>query len=208
MIIFILLASITIITINASANAATDNASETQTLFEAEAEAEKSFLFSLRGTYKHYCAPCHGETGEGDGIYYSTDLSPMPRNLTDEGHMSTRSETELFKWIKDGSAASGKSNLCPPWGSTLSEETIRNLVSYVRGLSFRSSQFGEKPAADAEEISQSRQSRSPQAIYYWSSSSKLLLLIAISLFIVIVGIYQWRRNRRIETWMGETETQD
>lgn len=197
MIVFILLASITIITINASANVATDNASETQTLLEADLEAEKSFLFSLKGTYKHYCAPCHGETGEGDGIYYSTDLSPMPRNLTDDGYMSTRSEAELFNWIKAGSAASGKSNLCPPWGNTLSEETIRNLVSYVRGLSFRSRQFGEKPAADAEEISQSRQSRSQQAIYYWSSISESTLLIAVFLFMVIVGVYQWRRNRRI-----------
>lgn len=199
MTIFVLLAYAYYIVISSAnvanaANAATDNAFETSETF---LEAEKSFLFSPRGTYKHYCAPCHGEMGEGDGTYYSTDLTPTPRDLTDEGYMSTRSDADLFNWIKDGSAASGKSNLCSPWGHTLSEETIRNLIGYVRSLSFRSEEkLIAKETFQIPSSTSSISSKISKQAISWKSISDLILFPVASLFIV-VGICQWRRNRRI-----------
>jgi hypothetical protein len=92
------------------------------------------FLFSPKKTFQHYCSPCHGLTGEGDGRYYASGLTPKPADLTAK-EISARDEAYLFKWISRGSAATGKSNLCPPWGKTIQEEHIRGIIAHLKTLS-------------------------------------------------------------------------
>ena len=46
-------------------------------------EAKTGFVFRYgEKLYANYCAPCHGETGEGDGIYFGYDLNPKPPDFT------------------------------------------------------------------------------------------------------------------------------
>ncbi len=83
--------------------------------------------------YARYCAPCHGATGLGDGRYIASGLKPAPSNLTKKGPDALPPD-QIASWIRDGSAASGRSDLCPPWGKTMSEHEINILGDFVRRL--------------------------------------------------------------------------
>lgn len=83
--------------------------------------------------YKTYCAQCHGIHGNGKGVNVR-DMSVQPRDHTDAKEMSTRSDEDLFKAIKEGGQSISKSVLMPPWGPVLSDEEIHALVGYLREL--------------------------------------------------------------------------
>ena len=48
--------------------------------------------------------------------------------------METLSDDTLFRVIKEGGPAIGKSPQMAAWGENLSDQTIRELVAYVRTL--------------------------------------------------------------------------
>lgn len=77
------------------------------------------------------CTPCHGQDGTGGGPSAAA-LDPKPRNLTDESYVSTLSNEHLFKVISGGGLAVGKSAAMPAWSTSLSDEDIRDVVSYIR----------------------------------------------------------------------------
>lgn len=83
--------------------------------------------------FEHYCAVCHGASGEGDG-FNAFNLNPKPRNLADRESMRRFSDQQLFAAISQGGLERGKSNLMPPWGNTLNERQVRYLVAYLRTL--------------------------------------------------------------------------
>jgi mono/diheme cytochrome c family protein len=85
--------------------------------------------------FNHYCAICHGETGDGAGQYYGFGLSPTPANFTDKAFMKTLSDETMFKSISEGSVSVGKSNMCPPWGKTLQKEEIDSIMTYLKTFS-------------------------------------------------------------------------
>lgn len=85
--------------------------------------------------YLEHCAPCHGDTGKGDGKYYASGLEPRPRDFTNPGFMNQTKDEYLIEVIRKGTAAFGKSSYCPPWGATLKEdEKIKNVVAFLRTL--------------------------------------------------------------------------
>lgn len=109
---------------------------------------EQAFVYSAKKTFEYYCSPCHGLKGKGDGTFFTIDLKPKPRNLTDLEYMSKRTDDQLIKAIAEGSKAVDKSNLCPPWGKTLTEKRIKELVAFIRGFS---TQKAEEPKVAAKE---------------------------------------------------------
>jgi mono/diheme cytochrome c family protein len=84
--------------------------------------------------YATYCASCHGPKGDGDGPV-SAGLNPKPAKHSDAAYMDTLSDEHLFKVIKEGGPAVGKSPLMAPWGGTLSDAQIHDVVAFVRTLS-------------------------------------------------------------------------
>ncbi len=86
--------------------------------------------------YTQLCAACHGPEGKGNGPGAAA-LPVKPADHTNAAVMEKISDAELFKAIKEGGAAVGKSPAMPPWGSTLRDEQMRALVVYVRSLSRR-----------------------------------------------------------------------
>lgn len=80
--------------------------------------------------FKAKCSTCHGPDGHGDGPL-SASLKPKPRNYHDKAYMATRTDEQLYESIYNGKSA------MPAWGKTkiLTEDQIRALVQYVRGLS-------------------------------------------------------------------------
>lgn len=88
---------------------------------------------SAADNYKAYCVQCHGMQGTGTGINVR-DMSVQPRDHTDAKSMSGRSDEMLFKVIKEGGSSISKSILMPPWGATLSDEEIKDMVGHLRAL--------------------------------------------------------------------------
>lgn len=86
-----------------------------------------------RETFLHYCAGCHGDTGQGDG-FNSFNLDPHPRDLSDPAFQKSKSNADLEDVIRRGGAGVGLSSLMPPWGHTLDARHTEAVVLYVRSL--------------------------------------------------------------------------
>lgn len=83
--------------------------------------------------YAANCASCHGPRGGGDGPL-SGGLVPAPAKHADGAYMNALSNDYLFKVVKEGGAAVGKSATMAPWGTSLSDEEIWGLVRFMRSL--------------------------------------------------------------------------
>jgi mono/diheme cytochrome c family protein len=86
-----------------------------------------------RALFRHYCVTCHGAEGHGDG-FNAYNLDPKPRDLADPAFQSQRSDDDLAAVIRSGGGVAGLSTGMPPWGRTLGDRQIRNIVDYVRTL--------------------------------------------------------------------------
>jgi mono/diheme cytochrome c family protein len=90
--------------------------------------------------YTTNCASCHGDTGKGDGPVGAA-LNPKPRDFsvgdfkfdTDKDGKPGQ-DTDLHNVIAKGAGAFGGSPLMAPWGGTLSDKDIDNIIAYVRTL--------------------------------------------------------------------------
>ncbi len=85
-------------------------------------------------TFTSYCAGCHGQSGKGDGPAAAA-LNPKPKNLADPKVIGKLSDKYLTDIISKGGAAVGKSALMPPWGGTLKEADIQNIIAFIKSLS-------------------------------------------------------------------------
>ena len=83
--------------------------------------------------YQIYCASCHGPSGGGDGPIAPT-LPVQPAKHNDGNYMNALDDAYLFKVISEGGPAVGKSVMMAPWGGSLSDEQIRNLIAFIRTL--------------------------------------------------------------------------
>ncbi|TMA13113.1 MAG: cytochrome c [Deltaproteobacteria bacterium] len=79
------------------------------------------------------CSVCHGVGGKGDGPA-ATGLHPKPADFTDCKVMAADSDQALLKIIKEGGQSVGRSTVMPSWKDSLSDDQIRSLVKYIRGL--------------------------------------------------------------------------
>ena len=86
-----------------------------------------------RALFLHYCSTCHGTEGHGDGLN-AYNLDPKPRDLADPAFQAERPDADLATVVRTGGGAAGLSTGMPPWGRTLSERQIRNLVVFLRTL--------------------------------------------------------------------------
>lgn len=89
-----------------------------------------------RNVYLAYCATCHGEKGAGDG-FNAFNLDPHPRDLGDPAFQKKKSDADLADVIRRGGAGVGLSSLMPPWGHTLNDRQVEDVVLYVRSLKKR-----------------------------------------------------------------------
>jgi cytochrome c553 len=97
-------------------------------------------------TFKTMCASCHGEAGKGDGPAAAA-LNPKPANFQDAARAASVTDEYIYKMIKDGGAANGKSAMMVAWGPTLGDAKVRDVAAYVRSLAPKAAPAA--PAADA-----------------------------------------------------------
>lgn len=88
---------------------------------------------SAKTNYDTLCALCHGATGAGDGAAAEA-LDPKPADFTDKSRMAKSSDDDLFKTIKEGGPATGKSALMAPFGASLDDAAIKDLVTFIKTL--------------------------------------------------------------------------
>ena len=86
-----------------------------------------------RDVFAHYCATCHGYAVAGDG-FNAYNLDPHPRDLSDPAFQKTKTDVQLTDTIRRGGMGVGLSSLMPPWGRTLTERQVGEVVLYVRSL--------------------------------------------------------------------------
>ena len=84
--------------------------------------------------YKVHCASCHGLSGDGQGPFVDGIFPPIPRDHTDGGYMSVRTDEDLFKAIKEGGPAVNRSRLMPPFNEKFDDMETWNLVAWLRAL--------------------------------------------------------------------------
>jgi mono/diheme cytochrome c family protein len=84
------------------------------------------------------CTSCHGDDGKGDGPV-GVALNPRPRDFTKAEFKfdaakdgKPGSDAALTNVIKNGAGAYGGSPLMAPWGGTLSDADIQNVIAYIR----------------------------------------------------------------------------
>jgi mono/diheme cytochrome c family protein len=107
----------------------------------ASADAEKSAAVSARvkEIYKVDCVICHGDTGDG-----KTDLGQsmgVTSNFADPKTFEGKSDQQIFDSIRKG-----KDKMPPEDAPRASDDQVRGLVTYIRGLS-----KGQPAAAPASE---------------------------------------------------------
>ncbi len=105
----------------------------TLAMSEAGAKASRSVADRGETNYATYCSPCHGAQGNGDGPMAAL-LNPKPARHGDADYMKTLSDDYMYRVIRDGGPAVGKSPMMAPWKATLSDPQIRDLVAYIRSL--------------------------------------------------------------------------
>lgn len=81
--------------------------------------------------YKLYCVQCHGTKGTGKGIN-APFLSVAPRNHASAKDMGELSDDNVFKAIKSGGEAVGKSTQMPSWGAVMTDDEIKDMVKHLR----------------------------------------------------------------------------
>ncbi len=96
---------------------------------------EDKYVAKGHKVFSRYCAPCHGDAGDGLG-YNASNMDPLPRDLTDseEDYMVKLSNDEIFEVLQVGGYGVDLSGGMPVWGKIFSEEELWALVAYVRTL--------------------------------------------------------------------------
>jgi len=83
--------------------------------------------------FKSNCAPCHGESGKGDGPGGQV-LPVKPADLGERIAANRYSDQYLIDVISKGGNSVGKSNFMPAWSGALTDKQIREIVSFLRTL--------------------------------------------------------------------------
>jgi mono/diheme cytochrome c family protein len=82
--------------------------------------------------YANYCVTCHGFNADGNGRAARL-YNPRPANL----RMSDKNDAYFGLIIRMGGEAMGRSQFMPPWGAELTDEQMKDLVSYLRSINMR-----------------------------------------------------------------------
>ena len=82
--------------------------------------------------YDKDCASCHGAGGKGNGGAAKMLEPPPPQDLSVA--LKDKSNAYIARVIKEGGKAVGKSVAMPAQGNKLSDDQIKGLVDYIRGL--------------------------------------------------------------------------
>lgn len=125
---------------------------------------EDKHVAAGRKNFNRYCAPCHGESGDGTG-YNAINLESSPRDLTDaqEEYMAKLDNAEIFEVLELGGYGVDLAPTMPAWGKVFSEEELWSLVAFIRTLHPNEAEAIVFEKADSKEsIFESKRVRYPK----------------------------------------------
>ena len=93
--------------------------------FELKGDAAKG-----ETQFKTLCVACHGEKGDGNGPAGAA-LTPKPTNFTDAANAERLTDEWVYKMVKNGGQANGKSPMMVAWSGALNDQQIRDVAAYV-----------------------------------------------------------------------------
>lgn len=140
---------------------------------------------SLSENFQHYCGPCHGNTGNGEGQFKAAGVKPEPVNFTDTVYMANLSTANISTVITGGSQAAGKSNLCPPWGLTFSKVWIDDMSNYIKSLSIIETVKADEVVAG--EAVESVEGGDEEGVSIW----RWIILGLATIFFVGIAVLEW-----------------
>ena len=103
-----------------------DNAGAFTKGFPSKVTVDVKFLEQGRDRYAIYCAPCHGASGDGNGITKRYGMGATPTYHDDR--LRTMPEGEIYNTITNGK------NTMLPYADKLTPEERWAVVAYVRAL--------------------------------------------------------------------------
>ena len=92
-------------------------------------KADATSIAAGQKLYAKNCAPCHGDTGKGDGKM-AGELNPKPSDLTDADWKHGSTDGEIYLVIHDGSKNTGMK----PFASKMTAHQIWDVVNYIRSI--------------------------------------------------------------------------
>ncbi len=84
-----------------------------------------------KDVYTKNCVSCHGAAGKGDGPAAKM-LKPPPGDFGTT--LKAMSDADIEKVVKEGGKAVGKAASMPGYAKKLSDDQIKALVPYMKGL--------------------------------------------------------------------------
>ncbi len=101
--------------------------------------ARAADLTAAASSYSDACAKCHGPAGKGDGPKAAELKDKEGKliscgDLSDCAQMAKVADDAMFKELKEGGAAVGKSKFMIAYGDAMEDDDIKALVAYVRTL--------------------------------------------------------------------------
>jgi mono/diheme cytochrome c family protein len=84
-----------------------------------------------RRIFYQQCVWCHADTTPA-GPSNRSNVAPDPPLMNDGAVFNSKSDESIRKVISLGGSAVGKSAMMPPYGSTLTQEEINDLIAYMR----------------------------------------------------------------------------
>ena len=111
---------------NRSGNDTIQEPSPIEALAIRDVPANASAESQLRGgkVFKHYCAICHGDEGQGNG-FNSTNLAVPPRDFSNPQFWRQATDERLLLAVSKGGTAVGKSVLMPAWGQNTDRSPVK-----------------------------------------------------------------------------------
>lgn len=93
--------------------------------------------------YKTLCISCHGEKGDGNGPAGAA-MNPKPGDFTAAANAERITPEWVYKMVKNGGQANGKSPMMVAWSGALNDQQIRDVSAYV--LKFKPAAAKAEPA--------------------------------------------------------------
>ena len=85
----------------------------------------------VKENWEKQCASCHGKDGKGET---KAGRKADVKNLTDATYQASFTDEQMFKQIKEGLKDKNGKEKMKAFGGTLSDDEIKALVAFVRGL--------------------------------------------------------------------------